>query len=83
MKLFKSLQQVHSGSSCQNCTHFQNDPGIVEKLFPGLYSLSSGYASVRDHDGLCMLHQLYLSARDSCLNFSTLSSEIIKKNQDQ
>jgi hypothetical protein len=56
--------------SCQKCTHFQNDPTLIEQAYPGLTSLSSGYASVRDQDGLCNYHQLYLSARDHCPDFA-------------
>ncbi|TDW99094.1 hypothetical protein [Dinghuibacter silviterrae] len=55
--------------ACQHCAHFQNDPALIEKAYPGLTSLSSGFASVRDQDGFCDYHQLYLSARDNCQDF--------------
>lgn len=66
MNIFKYLQIHTPDSACQNCVHFQNDPTHIEKTFPGLTTMSSGFASVRDRDGLCSHHKLYLSARDSC-----------------
>jgi len=66
----------NSGPVCQQCAHFQNDPALVEAVYRGLTAMSSGYASVRDRDGFCDLHQLYLSARDSCPGFCGLSVEM-------
>lgn len=66
MRVFKHLQLGRSGVACQNCVHFQNDPAYIEAVYPGLTIMSSGFASVRDRDGLCTYHQLYLSANDSC-----------------
>jgi hypothetical protein len=76
MNIFKSIQFTNSGSTaiCQNCAHFQNDPAHIEKAYPGLIIMSSGYASVRDKDGLCNYNELYLSARDSCPHFSPRTS---------
>jgi hypothetical protein len=73
MKFFNSIQLTNSGSRaiCKNCEHFQNDPALIEKTYPGLTIISSGYASVRDQDGLCNYNQLYLSARDSCPHFAS------------
>ena len=70
MKIFKSIQLRNCGETCDKCVHFQNDPALIEQLYPGLTAMSSGYASVRDRDGLCTLNQRYLSAGDSCKNFS-------------
>jgi len=78
MKIFKSIQMSNDGPSCLKCAYFQNDPSLIEKLYPGLTIMSSGYASVRDKDGFCDYHQLYLSARDSCTNFATHKTELIK-----
>jgi hypothetical protein len=77
MKFFNSIQLTKSGSGpiCQKCEHFQNDPALIEKTYPGLSILSSGFASVRDQDGLCNYHQLYLSAWDSCPRFARRGSE--------
>ena len=72
MKFFKSLQLTKpvAATSCRNCIHFENNPAIIEKTYPGLTVMSSGYASVRDKDGLCNHNQLYLSAWDSCPGFT-------------
>jgi hypothetical protein len=48
------------------CRHFENAPHRMERALPGLATLSSGAASVRDADGICLLHERYLSARSSC-----------------
>jgi hypothetical protein len=55
---------------CGRCVHFCNDPASIESAFKGLTAMSSGHASVRSHDGLCGLHDLYLSYRDRCADFS-------------
>lgn len=73
MKIFNSIQLSNSGSTCQNCVWFQNDPSVVEETYPGLTTMSSGFASVRDRDGFCNYNQLYLSARDSCAHFTHAS----------
>jgi hypothetical protein len=75
MKVFNSIGLGSSGNSCQGCAHFQNDPVMIEKAYPGLTTMSSGFASVRDKDGLCNYNQLYLSARDSCKNFKPRMNE--------
>jgi hypothetical protein len=54
---------------CRDCRHFRNDPGYLEGAFPGLASLSSGYASVRANDGICLRHDRYLAASSSCRDF--------------
>ncbi|WP_461452455.1 hypothetical protein [Mucilaginibacter sp.] len=69
MNIFDFIQKDNTGPSCGQCTHFQSDPAIIEKIYPGLNIMSSGYASVRDQDGLCDLNEIYLSARDSCPGF--------------
>jgi hypothetical protein len=69
MKLFDFIQGGNLGPTCGQCAHFQNDPAIIEATYPGLTIMSSGYAAVRDQDGLCDHNQIYLSARDSCPHF--------------
>ena len=66
MKFIKAIQFTNRGPSCRQCVHFQNDPALIEETYRGLTTMSSGFASVRDQDGFCNYHQLYLSARDSC-----------------
>jgi hypothetical protein len=51
---------------CLNCRNFRNNPQYLEKVFKGLNILSSGHASVRKDDGVCLLHDIYLSADALC-----------------
>jgi hypothetical protein len=55
---------------CTECSHFNGVPLEVEAALPGLSSLSSGYASVRDQDGLCALHDRYVAASSVCALYS-------------
>ena len=48
---------------------------MVEAAYRGLTAMSSGFASVRDRDGFCCYHQLYLSARDSCPDLQQVNSD--------
>jgi len=75
MKIFKSVQWGNSGPRCQTCSSFQNDPALIEAVYPGLTTMSSGFASVRHHDGFCNYNQLYLSALDSCPHFTPCKAE--------
>jgi hypothetical protein len=63
------LDAKRSSGQCQDCRYFCNDPAYLEQAIPGLSSMSSGYASVRAQDGLCDLHQRYLSANSGCSGF--------------
>jgi hypothetical protein len=69
MKILNFIQPSSSGPTCQQCAHFHNDPTHIEEVYRGLTAMGSGYASVRDRDGFCNFHQLYLSAEDSCSGF--------------
>jgi hypothetical protein len=51
---------------CGSCGHFRNDAAYLETVFKGMTSLSSSYGSVVAEDGICLLHDRYLSARASC-----------------
>jgi hypothetical protein len=70
MKILEIIQLRNMGPTCQKCLHFENDPAVIEQTYPGLTSMSSGYASVRDRDGLCSYNQIYLSASDCCAHFA-------------
>jgi hypothetical protein len=59
-------QKDLSKAICGTCVHFQNEPAVIEKTWPGLASVGSAFASVRAEDGLCRRHGLYLLSRDSC-----------------
>lgn len=56
---------------CFTCVHFHNSPKYMESVYPGLNTLSSGNASVRKDDGICELHDLYLSADASCEQYES------------
>ena len=58
---------------CGNCGYFRNDPAWLEQVIPGLASLSSGDASVRAEDGLCLRHDRYLGAEAYCADFTAAS----------
>ncbi len=51
---------------CLHCTHFRNQPDYLEKEIPGLKVMSSGMASVRADDGLCLKRDVYLAAYYTC-----------------
>jgi len=55
---------------CLHCRHFRNTPAYLESVFKGLNALGSGYGSVRKDDGVCLEHDLYLSAMASCERFA-------------
>jgi len=51
---------------CISCRNFRNTPQYLESTYKGLSSLSSGFASVRKDDGICVEREIYLSATGSC-----------------
>ena len=59
---------------CGNCAHFRNDPAWLEAAIPGLASFSSGDASVRAEDGICLHLDRYLGAYASCADFAAASA---------
>jgi hypothetical protein len=61
---------------CRDCRHFRNDAAFLEDLFKGLTALSSADASSRADDGVCLLHQRFLSARSSCAHFSAAAAAV-------
>ena len=56
---------------CINCKHFRNSPNYLESVFKGMSTLSSGHASVRKDDGICLVNDVYLSADDWCDKFES------------
>ena len=56
--------------SCLACKHFNHAPADLEAALPGLSSLSSAYAAVRADDGICDVHQRYVTASSSCPAFA-------------
>jgi len=61
---------------CLACVHFRNDAAFLEAAFSGLTSLSSAFGSVRADDGICLIHDTYLSARSSCSKFAPAGEQI-------
>jgi hypothetical protein len=59
-----------TAARCISCTHFRNSPAYLESVFRGLNTMSSGHASVRKDDGVCLLHDLYLSADAHCEQYA-------------
>jgi hypothetical protein len=55
--------------ACRSCVHFRNDPEYLERVFSGLTSLSSGYASIVADDGVCGRHQRQCGADFWCVDF--------------
>ena len=62
--------QERQTESCLHCTHFRNSAAYLEATFKGLTALSSAHASVRKDDGVCLIHDIYLSADQYCRQFS-------------
>jgi len=56
-------------AKCIDCGFFQNDPAMLETVFPGLNSLSSAYSSVRAESGICGRLDLFVSSRYGCTFF--------------
>jgi hypothetical protein len=56
--------------SCLVCKHFNHAPADLEAALPGLSSLSSAYAAVRADDGICAVHQRYVTASSVCPAFA-------------
>ncbi|MGW8311108.1 MAG: hypothetical protein ACWGNB_08585 [Thiogranum sp.] len=54
---------------CIHCTYFRNSPAYLEAVFKGMNTMSSGHASVRKDDGICLKNDVYLSANDWCDKF--------------
>jgi hypothetical protein len=69
-----SINAPRVARECRNCVHFRNDGRYLERVFQGLNTMSSGDASVRAEDGVCLRHDRYLSARASCGDFAAAYS---------
>jgi hypothetical protein len=59
--------------SCADCRHFNARPLDIEAALPGLSSLSSAYAAVRSDDGICAVHDRYITASSVCAQHRVLS----------
>lgn len=56
--------------ACGRCRHFSNAPRMLEREIPGLVTMSSADAAVRDQDGLCALRGRLASPRSHCKDFT-------------
>jgi hypothetical protein len=72
---------IHGERRCGYCAHFRNDRAYLEAAMPGLASMSSGDASVRADDGICLRHDRYLSARASCAEFIAFDGRALEKTE--
>ena len=63
------MQEQAVDRRCIYCSHFRNSPTYMEQVYKGLNTLSSGHASVRKDDGICLKNDVYLSAKDWCKSF--------------
>ena len=60
------MAKASGAECCFGCLHFRNSPEYMERVYPGIKTMSSGHASVRKDDVICSLHDLYLTADAFC-----------------
>jgi hypothetical protein len=63
---------MRPAAACLDCRYFMHAPLEIESLFAGLSSFSSGHASVRADDGLCLMHDRYVAATSTCERFAAI-----------
>ena len=63
-------------AACRACIAFRGDATAIEAALPGLRSMGSAYAAVRSDDGLCSLHERFVSARATCAAFQPAGREV-------
>ena len=64
---------LESSRCCLACLHFDGDPVRFETAIKGLISMGSAHASVRGHDGICLLRDRFCSASWVCPEFMAKS----------
>ncbi len=65
----RPAQPAEPPPACRDCASFRDDPAEIEAALPGLSVFSSGSASVRSSDGLCLLHDRFVTAHSACPAF--------------
>lgn len=55
--------------TCRNCRHFLANGHELERMFPGLAVLSSGYGAARADTGLCRRHEVMGRSDGTCAEF--------------
>jgi hypothetical protein len=68
-----SKKKVDKTIKCNDCKFFNNDPKILECLFPGILILSSFYSSSRGDAGICEYHDLFPLSDKICKQFKSKS----------
>jgi len=60
------------GRSCRSCTHFDDDPAVIEAEFPYLCVFGSAYSSARGHAGICRERERFMDPlpAEHCLSFT-------------
>ena len=61
---------MNSPGTCLRCSQFENDPTRIESMIPGLSTFGSARASVGADNGICLVHDRIVTARDWCARFS-------------
>ena len=56
-------------ATCSECQLFVDDPHQLERIFPGILVLSSGYGSTRGDSGICTLTDLFQYPEAGCRFF--------------
>jgi hypothetical protein len=64
-----SKKKSNKTITCNDCKFFNNDPKILESLFPGILILSSFHSSSRGDAGICEYHDLFLLPGRICEQF--------------
>jgi hypothetical protein len=59
---------------CANCAAFSNDAAELERTVPGLLSLSSGQGDTRGDQGLCQMHDQWVTPNMTCARFRPRSA---------
>jgi len=66
-----SKKKSNKTITCNDCKFFNNDPKILESLFPGILILSSFHSSSRGEAGICECHDLFLLPGRICEQFKS------------
>jgi hypothetical protein len=66
---------------CADCRHFNARPSDIEAALPGLSSLSSAYAAVRSDDGICAVHDRYITASSVCAQYHVLAQPALSASR--
>ncbi len=66
-----SKKKSNKTITCNDCKFFNNDPKILESLFPGILILSSFHSSSMGDAGICEYHDLFLLPGRICEQFKS------------